>query len=57
MDIDEFQGLIKKYSPLFISLIGIIILLVLGEIQRAYLLLGVGLAMQYFWMRIKYPRR
>jgi hypothetical protein len=53
---DEFQDFFKKYSPLIISLVGVLFLLIIGETKRAWLLLAVGLAMQYFWMRIKYPR-
>ena len=53
---DEFQGLLKKYSPLFIFLIGILFLLAIGDPRRALLLLVVGLAMQYFWIRYKYPK-
>jgi hypothetical protein len=56
LDMDEFQDFFKKYSPLIISLVGVLFLLVVGEIKRAWLLLAVGLAMQYFWMRFKYPR-
>jgi hypothetical protein len=53
---DQFQDFFKKYSPLIISLVGVLFLLIIGELRRAWLLLAVGLAMQYFWMRIKYPR-
>jgi hypothetical protein len=53
---DEFQAFFKKYSPLIISLAGVLFLLIIDETTRALLLLVVGLAMQYFWMRIKYPR-
>lgn len=56
LDMDEFQGFFKKYSPLLISLVGILILVIIGELRRAWLLLAVGLGMQYVWIRIKYPR-
>jgi hypothetical protein len=56
LDKNELPSLIKKYSPLLISLVGILILIAIGEIRRAWLLLAVGLGMQYFWMRLKYPR-
>ena len=54
MDLDEFQGLFKKYSPLVISLIGVMFLLAIGEYRRAWLLVAVGLGMQFFWMRFRY---
>ena len=53
MDMDEFQDFFKKYSPLIISLVGVLFLLVIDELKRAWLLLAVGMAMQYFWMRVK----
>ena len=56
MDMDQFQDFFKKYSPLIISLVGVLFLLVIDELKRAWLLLAVGMAMQYFWMRVKYPR-
>ncbi|MCW4016043.1 MAG: hypothetical protein NWF06_06720 [Candidatus Bathyarchaeota archaeon] len=54
MDNDEFQGLFKKYSPLFISLVGIIFLIAIRDYKRSLYLLLAGLAMQYFWMRLRY---
>ena len=56
MDSDQLQGFIKKYSPLLICLIGMAYLLVIGQQRTASLLLAAGLAMQYFWMRSRYPR-
>ncbi|MCJ7722356.1 hypothetical protein MUO98_08150 [Candidatus Bathyarchaeota archaeon] len=56
MDMDELQGLFKKFSPLIISLIGVLFLVATGDYRRALLLLAVGLGMQYFWMRLRYPR-
>ncbi|MQY62602.1 hypothetical protein GH146_04900 [archaeon] len=54
MDMDEFQGFFKKYSPLVISFIGIMFLLAIGDYRRAWLLLAAGLGMQYFWIRLRY---
>ncbi|MCW4021700.1 MAG: hypothetical protein NWF02_00850 [Candidatus Bathyarchaeota archaeon] len=56
MDSDQLQGFIKKYSPLLICLLGMAYLVARGQHGTASLLLAVGLAMQYFWMRSKYPR-
>ena len=56
MDNDELQGLFKKYSPLIISLVGILFLILIGDLRRAYALLAVGLGMQYIWMRLRYPK-
>ncbi|MDG6222132.1 MAG: hypothetical protein IAX21_08565 [Candidatus Bathyarchaeota archaeon] len=57
MDSDQLQGLFKKYSPLIICLAGMVYLIATGQIRTASILLGVGLGMQYFWMRSRYPRR
>ena len=57
MDSDELQGLLKKYSPLLISLVGVLFLVAIGDLKRSWYLLAAGLAMEYFWMRLKYPRK
>jgi hypothetical protein len=57
LDSDELQGIFKKYSPLLISLVGTLFLLVIGDFRRAGLLLAVGLGMQYLWIRFKYPKK
>jgi hypothetical protein len=56
LDSDELQGLLKKYSPFLICMIGVVFLVATGDIKRSGYLLAAGLAMQYFWMRVKYPR-
>jgi len=57
MDSDQLEGFFKKYSPLLICLVGMTYLVATGEIRTASILLGVGLGMQYFWIRRKYPRQ
>jgi len=54
LDMDELQGLFKKYSPLIICLIGVLFLVATGDYRRALLLAAVGFGMQYFWIRLRY---
>jgi len=56
VDSDQIQGFFKKYSPLLICLVGMAYLVATGEFRTASILLGVGLGMQYFWIRSKYPK-